>query len=73
MEPTIELRVAELLASRLYHDLISPVGAVNSGIELIVRRHINCTGLLNRQHDRESTRRAAVFAARTRRPEHLYP
>ena len=41
MEPTIELRVAELLASRLWYDLISPVGAVNSGIELIVRRHIN--------------------------------
>lgn len=35
MEPTIELRVAELLASRLCHDLISPVGAVNSGIELM--------------------------------------
>lgn len=35
MEPKIELRVAELLASRLCHDLISPVGAVNSGIELM--------------------------------------
>ena len=35
MEPTIELRVAELLASRLCHDLVSPVGAVNSGIELL--------------------------------------
>lgn len=35
MEPRIELRVAELLASRLCHDLISPVGAVNSGIELM--------------------------------------
>ena len=35
MEPTIELRVAELLASRLCHDLISPVGAVNNGIELL--------------------------------------
>ncbi|MBO6782226.1 MAG: histidine phosphotransferase [Alphaproteobacteria bacterium] len=35
MEPMIELRVAELLASRLCHDLVSPVGAVNSGIELL--------------------------------------
>jgi len=35
MEPTIELRVAELLASRLCHDLISPVGAVNNGTELL--------------------------------------
>ena len=35
MEPTIELNVAELLALRLCHDLVSPVGAVNSGIELL--------------------------------------
>ncbi len=35
MEPRIELRVAELLTSRLCHDLISPVGTVNSGIELM--------------------------------------
>jgi histidine phosphotransferase ChpT len=35
MEPTIELRVAEFLASRLCHDLVSPIGAVNSGIELL--------------------------------------
>lgn len=35
MEPMIELRVAELLASRLCHDLVSPIGAVNSGIELL--------------------------------------
>lgn len=35
MEPMIELHLAELLASRLCHDLVSPVGAVNSGIELL--------------------------------------
>jgi histidine phosphotransferase ChpT len=29
------LRVAELLASRMCHDLISPIGAVTNGIELI--------------------------------------
>jgi len=34
MEPTIDLRVAELLASRLCHDMISPVGAVKTGVEL---------------------------------------
>ncbi len=34
MEPTIELRVPERLASLLCNDLVSPVGAVNSGIEL---------------------------------------
>jgi histidine phosphotransferase ChpT len=31
----IDLRVAELLCSRLCHDLISPIGAVTNGIELI--------------------------------------
>ncbi len=31
----IDLRVAELLASRLCHDLVSPVGAVNNGLELM--------------------------------------
>jgi histidine phosphotransferase ChpT len=30
-----DLRVAELLASRLCHDLVSPVGAVNNGLELM--------------------------------------
>lgn len=30
-----ELKLAELLCSRLCHDLVSPVGAVNNGIELI--------------------------------------
>lgn len=31
----IDLRVAELLCSRLCHDVISPIGAVTNGIELI--------------------------------------
>lgn len=31
----IDLRVMELLASKLCHDLISPVSAVNNGVELI--------------------------------------
>ncbi len=30
-----DLRVMELLASRICHDLISPVGAINNGIELL--------------------------------------
>ncbi len=32
----LEFRVFELLASRLCHDLISPVGAITNGIELMV-------------------------------------
>jgi histidine phosphotransferase ChpT len=31
----IDLRVAQLLCSRVCHDLIGPVGAINSGIELM--------------------------------------
>lgn len=35
MSVSIDLKVAQLLCSRLCHDLIGPVGAVNAGIELI--------------------------------------
>jgi len=35
MSQTIELRVLELLAARLCHDLISPVSAVANGVELL--------------------------------------
>ena len=31
----IDMRVAELLASRLCHDLVGPIGAVNNGLELL--------------------------------------
>lgn len=35
MAETLDIRVMELLCSRLCHDLVSPVGAINNGIELI--------------------------------------
>ena len=35
METAIDVRVADMLCSRLCHDLISPVGAIKSGFELI--------------------------------------
>lgn len=35
MPQAIDLRVAELICSRLCHDLISPISAINNGIELI--------------------------------------
>jgi len=35
MSVAIDLRVAELLASRLCHDLVGPIGAVNNGMELL--------------------------------------
>jgi histidine phosphotransferase ChpT len=35
MAITVELRVVELLNARLCHELISPVGAINNGIELM--------------------------------------
>ena len=34
-EFSIDMRVAELLASRLCHDIVGPIGAVNSGMELM--------------------------------------
>jgi len=35
----VDMRVAELLCSRLCHDLVGPVGAVNHGMELIEDEH----------------------------------
>ncbi len=35
MDLQIDLRVAELLISRMCHDLVGPVGAVNNGMELL--------------------------------------
>lgn len=35
MNVTVDLRVLELMSSRLCHELISPVGAINNGIELM--------------------------------------
>lgn len=35
MAETIDLRLVQMLCARLCHDLISPVGAINNGIELI--------------------------------------
>lgn len=35
MDITLHPRVLELIASRICHDLVSPVGAVNNGVELM--------------------------------------
>lgn len=35
MPVALDVRVVELLCSRLCHDLVSPVGAINNGVELI--------------------------------------
>jgi len=35
MDLQIDLRLAELLASRLCHDVVGPIGAVNNGMELL--------------------------------------
>ena len=35
MEFQIDMRVTEMLASRLCHDLVGPIGAVNNGLELM--------------------------------------
>lgn len=35
MSVLIELRVLELLSARLCHELVSPIGAINNGVELL--------------------------------------
>jgi histidine phosphotransferase ChpT len=35
MTTTLDVKVAELLCSRLCHELVSPVGAINNGVELM--------------------------------------
>ena len=35
MKTDLDIRVVELLCSRLCHELVSPVGAINNGVELI--------------------------------------
>jgi histidine phosphotransferase ChpT len=35
MSTELDIRVVELLCSRLCHELVSPVGAINNGVELI--------------------------------------
>lgn len=41
---TIEIRAMELLCSRICHDLISPVGAIRNGLEVIEDIDDNVTG-----------------------------
>jgi len=36
-ETELELRLAELLCSRLCHDLVSPIGAIHNGLELLAQ------------------------------------
>ncbi|MHA1152142.1 MAG: histidine phosphotransferase family protein [Alphaproteobacteria bacterium] len=40
----IDMRVAELLASRLCHDLVGPIGAVNNGMELLEDEDLGMSG-----------------------------
>jgi histidine phosphotransferase ChpT len=35
MSVSVDLRVLELVCSRICHDLVSPVGAINNGVELV--------------------------------------
>ena len=56
MDTLLDLRVTELLASRLCHDLVGPIGAVNNGLELLADdpQQSEALGLVGR-----SARRAA--------------
>ncbi|MSO76029.1 MAG: hypothetical protein EXQ87_03830 [Alphaproteobacteria bacterium] len=35
MTMPVDLKIVELLCSRLCHDLIGPIGAINNGLELL--------------------------------------
>lgn len=35
MRPALDMRVVELLAARLCHELVSPIAAINNGVELL--------------------------------------
>jgi histidine phosphotransferase ChpT len=59
----VDLRVAQLLCSRLCHDLIGPVGAINTGFELLEDEAglpEGATGLVVRSA-REVSRRLAFY------------
>ncbi len=59
----VDLSVAQLLCSRLCHDLVGPIGAVNTGLELI-DEGLDADGKaleLIAQSGREATRRLAFF------------
>ncbi len=59
MTEHLDLRVTEMLCSRICHDLVSPVGAINNGVELLeeIGRDVaeEATGLIA-----QSGRRAAA-------------
>ncbi len=63
-EPEQELRLAELLCSRLCHDLVSPIGAIHNGLELLAQNEsemeAEILGLLSKS-SAEASRRLRFF------------
>ena len=55
----VDIRILELLSSRICHDLVSPVGAINNGVELIEDVGGNTTG-----EAMQLISKSAVIAAR---------
>lgn len=66
VDTDIEIHLAELLCSRLCHDLVSPVGAIHNGLELLAQdaseMEAEVLGLLHRSSD-EASRRLRFFRA----------
>jgi histidine phosphotransferase ChpT len=60
MKTNLDIRVVELLCSRLCHELVSPVGAINNGVELIEEMGAEMTdeaiGLIAHSADQASRR-----------------
>ena len=60
MKTDLDIRVVELLCSRLCHELVSPVGAINNGVELIEEMGVDMAdeaiGLIAHSADQASRR-----------------
>lgn len=59
---TIELAAVELLASRLCHDLVGPVGAIGNGLELLAEESARFAGETVALVTRSAERTAALLA-----------
>ncbi len=44
MSVTLHPRIVELIASRICHDLVSPVGAISNGVELMQELGVDTGG-----------------------------
>jgi len=65
MSQNLELRLAELIAARMSHDLVGPVGASVNGVELLAEDGVGDPDVVSMigQAARQASRRLQVFRA----------